>query len=70
MKAISDLCLSVGTTTMTDAAVVTPTMYAAYQQGVEDGSLRVRTQVFPIWRTAGDLPFRTGIGTTDFRSVP
>ena len=62
VKAISDLCLSVGTTTMTDAAVVTPTMYAAYQQGVEDGSLRVRTQVFPIWRTAGDLPFRTGIG--------
>ena len=62
VKAISDLCLSVGTTTMTDAAVVTPTMYAAYQQGVEDGSLRVRTQVFPIWRTAGDLPFHTGIG--------
>ena len=29
VKAISDLCLSVGTTTMTDAAVVTPTMYAA-----------------------------------------
>ena len=61
-RAISDHCLSVGTTTMTDAAVGSPDMYAAYQQGIEDGSIRVRTRVFPIWGTAGDLPFRTGIG--------
>ncbi|MDG1464044.1 MAG: amidohydrolase family protein, partial [Acidimicrobiales bacterium] len=42
-RAISDHCLSVGTTTMTDAAVGSPGMYAAYQQGIEDGSIRVRT---------------------------
>ena len=61
-RAISDHCLSVGVTSMTDAAVMAPEMYAAYQQGVDDRSIRVRTRLFPGWRFVGKLPFRTGLG--------
>ena len=61
-KAISDHCLKVGTTTMTDALVMAETMYAIYQEGVEDGSIRVRTRLFPGWQSADALPFRTGMG--------
>ena len=61
-KAISDHCLKVGTTTMTDALVMAETMYAIYQEGVEDGSIRVRTRLFPGWQSADSLPFRTGMG--------
>jgi predicted amidohydrolase YtcJ len=62
VKAISDHCLTVGTTTMTDAAVMANDMYATYQNGVEDGSIRVRTRVFPGWSFTDTLPFRTGMG--------
>jgi len=61
-RSISDHCLSVGTTTMTDAAVMAESMYAVYQDGVDDGSIRVRTRIFPSWRFTGSLPLRTGLG--------
>jgi len=61
-KAISDHCLKVGTTTMTDALVMDEAMYAIYQEGVEDNSIRVRTRLFPRGLFADALPFHTGMG--------
>ena len=61
-KAASDHCLRVGTTTMTDAGVGSEAMVAAYQDGVDDGSIRVRTRMFPVWRIADGFPTRTGMG--------
>ena len=61
-EAISNHCLSVGTTSMTDAAVMAESMYAVYQAGVEDGTIRVRTRIFPSWRYSDSLPLRTGLG--------
>ena len=60
--AISDHCLSVGVTSMTDAAVMASEMYATYQEGINNRSIRVRTRLFPGWRFVGELPFRTGMG--------
>ena len=37
-------------------------MYAVYQDGVDDGSIRVRTRIFPSWRFTDSLPLRTGLG--------
>jgi|TARA_B100001105_G_scaffold1135_1_gene779 hypothetical protein len=61
-RAISDHCLGVGVTSMTDAAVMATEMYATYQNGIDERSIRVRTRLFPGWRFVGDLPLRTGLG--------
>lgn len=61
-KAINDHCLSVGTTTMTDALVANEAMVSLYQDVVDDGTLRVRTRMFPVWRMADAFPTRTGMG--------
>ncbi len=61
-RAISDRCLERGVTSVTDAAVMDPTMWGAYQEAVESGVFRVRARLFPIWRGADRIPFRTGLG--------
>jgi len=61
-RAISDRCLEHGVTSTTDAAVLSPEMYNAYQSSVENGDFRVRIRLFPIWRAARKIPFRTGLG--------
>ena len=61
-RTISDRCLERGVTSTTDAAVMYPTMYSAYQQAVESGDLRIRARLFPMWSTADHIPFRTGLG--------
>lgn len=61
-EAISDSCLEHGVTSVTDAAVLDPAMYGAYQQAIESGGFRIRARLFPMWRTARHIPFRTGLG--------
>ncbi|MEC8998943.1 MAG: amidohydrolase [Actinomycetota bacterium] len=61
-KVINDHCLSVGATTMTDAGVGTESMVATYQDAIDDGTIRVRTRLFPVWRLADGFPTRTGMG--------
>ena len=61
-RAISARCLERGVTSVTDAAVFSPEMYGAYQRSVENGDLQVRVRLFPMWRAARNLPFRTGLG--------
>ena len=61
-QAISDRCLERGVTSVTDAAVFSHEMYGAYQSSIENSDLRVRVRLFPMWRIARNIPFRTGLG--------